>query len=124
VLLLDRRMAGRRKALVWSGVLLIAVVGIGIGWYRSWPGDEHRFTSCRMDGDDAVLAFEYGDNQEVTATSDSTDDGVVVSLHIRNGHGGADDIGLTGEFRVSMFGATELRYSSGDRVDCGNDASG
>ena len=99
-------------------VLVLAVAVAATVWYRSWPGEEQRFTSCRIDGDEAVLTFDYGDDQRVRATSDTTGDGVTVSLTVRDGRGGADDIGLQGELRVSMFGATELRYPSGERVDC------
>ncbi len=110
----------RARDVLVPGVLAVALVVAGTGWYRaSASGAERRFDSCRLDGQTVVLAFRYGANEVVSPTVDTTGPDVVVALRARHGSGSAAAVAYTGEVRFALTGAGRtVRYPDGRTLDC------
>ena len=100
-------------------LLCAALIGTAVGWFRSaQKGELLYFESCVVDNGTAVVTYDYGANSKVTATADGTGDELVVGVWARQEGRSVEDIGLTGEFRFSVFDSAELKYPDGESVDC------
>jgi hypothetical protein len=102
------------------GLLVVALIVTSVGWFRSAHAvDGSKFDSCTFDGTTLVLTWTYGVDSFVSPSVDVRSGRIVVGLREDQSSGAHIAVGLTGEARFAVRGASRpVEYDDGTALYC------
>ena len=107
-------------------LLVVALIVTSVGWYRGAHSvGGSRFDSCTFDGTTLVLTWTYGVDSRVSPSVDVRSGRIVVGLRENQSSGGHIAVGLPGEARFAVRGASRpVEYDDGTALACPAPAGG